>query len=118
MSNVPETKVDPSLSTPVVPDQALHSRLDKMRADSTILGSMNKILGEYQMGGGAIRTARRRLLNCSRMSMGDQKMTKSLANLSTTAQSHYWRGGHMQPPNVTMHSLLHTLHKVIRNTAH
>lgn len=47
MSNVPETKVDPSLSTPEVPSQALHSRLDKMRADSTILGSMNKILGEY-----------------------------------------------------------------------
>lgn len=54
MSNVPETKVDPSLSTPVVPDQALHSRLDKMRADSSILGSMNKILGEYQWGGGEI----------------------------------------------------------------
>lgn len=48
MSNVPETKVDPSLSTPEVPDQALHNRLDKMRADSAILGSMNKILGEYK----------------------------------------------------------------------
>ncbi|AOW03340.1 pyruvate carboxylase [Yarrowia lipolytica] len=44
MSNVPETKVDPSLSTPEVPSQGLHSRLDKMRADSSILGSMNKIL--------------------------------------------------------------------------
>ena len=51
MSNVPETKVDPSLSTPEVPIVPLHSRLDKMRADSTILGSMNKILGEYKRRG-------------------------------------------------------------------